>query len=334
MVSNVKLEINDFVMSVLNYLKAIGTSWNMCKSLSSEFGGCTLLYWSDYMLCRKIHGVDSRQYSVGEFHKKSESERRATYTVKRSIKVNKHFNNQEFVHLFDVKSDFNSYFSKWVRRDWLLLADTQYETFLDFIAKHKTFMVKKVDGWQGEGIYKQHITDDVDTRSLYDRLKQDNVLIEELIVPHPRMLFGGNTVNTIRVMSLLDKNNKCIILKTDLRVSTGSDMDNYHMGGCLYSVDETTGIIDSKGRSMKADGFLYHPNTDILMLGYQIPNWEILLRDIKEAHESIPQCRSVGWDVAITESGIELIEGNADHDYELYECFQKKGFWRVFKRYW
>jgi hypothetical protein len=319
---------------ILGYLNAFGTSWKMCKSLSDEYGGIAILYWLDYMLCRKVHGVDSRQYSIGEFHKKSESERRATYTVKRSIKVNRHFNDSSFIHLFDFKPDFNRYFSKWVKRDWLLMAETDYDEFLNFIYKHNNFMVKKVDGMQGEGIYKQHITEEVDTRSLYEKLKKDNVMIEELIVQHPRMRFGGNTVNTIRVMSLLDKNSKCMILKTDLRVSTGSDMDNYHMGGCLYSVDEQTGIVDSKGRSMKSDGFIYHPNTDIQMLGYQIPNWNVLLREIKAAHESIPQCRSIGWDVAITDDTIELVEGNADHDYELYECFQKKGFWRIFKKYW
>lgn len=319
---------------VSRYLNLVGKTWKMCQGLSTEFGGVTLLYWLDYLLCRNLHGVDSRQYTVGEFHKKSYSERRATYTVMRSVRGNKHFNNQDYIHFFDIKPDFNRYFSKWVHRDWLLLRETDYNEFLNFIAKHKCFIVKIVDGMQGKGIYKQYITDEVDTQSLYKKLKWDNVMIEELIAQHPRMRFGGNTVNTIRVMSLLDKDNKCMILKTDLRVSTGSDMDNYHMGGCLYSVDEVTGIVDSKGRSMKEEGLIYHPNTDILMLGYQIPNWNVLLKEVKAAHESIPQCRSIGWDVAITDDGIELVEGNADPYYELYECFQKKGFWRILKRYW
>lgn len=46
------------------------------------------------------------------------------------------------------------------------------------------------------------------------------------------------------------------------------------------------------------------------MLGFQIPNWEHAINVVKTAAEKIPQCRFIGWDVAFTEKGVELIEGN------------------------
>ena len=52
------------------------------------------------------------------------------------------------------------------------------------------------------------------------------------------------------------------------------------------------------------------------MLGFQIPNWNVLLQEVEEAAKLLPQCRFIGWDVAITEMGIELIEGN--HNPGLY----------------
>ena len=71
------------------------------------------------------------------------------------------------------------------------------------------------------------------------------------------------------------------------------------------------------------------------MVGQKLPNWDILLDVVKSAHESIPECRYIGWDVAITENGVVLIEANHDPDYELYESLGKNGFWKIIKeKYW
>ena len=46
------------------------------------------------------------------------------------------------------------------------------------------------------------------------------------------------------------------------------------------------------------------------MLGFQIPNWNKAIETVIKAAEKIPQCRFIGWDVAFTDKGVELIEGN------------------------
>jgi hypothetical protein len=46
------------------------------------------------------------------------------------------------------------------------------------------------------------------------------------------------------------------------------------------------------------------------MLGFKLPNWHIAIDSVIKAAEKLPQCRFIGWDVAITTKGIELIEGN------------------------
>ncbi|MEE0454812.1 MAG: sugar-transfer associated ATP-grasp domain-containing protein [Sodaliphilus sp.] len=48
-----------------------------------------------------------------------------------------------------------------------------------------------------------------------------------------------------------------------------------------------------------------------------------------DAAEHIPQIGFIGWDVAITQNGVELIEGNHNPDYELLEylgsnCYYEK----------
>jgi hypothetical protein len=69
------------------------------------------------------------------------------------------------------------------------------------------------------------------------------------------------------------------------------------------------------------------------MLGCQIPNWEKVISGVKDAAKSFPQCRFIGWDVAIIENGIELIEGNHNPDYELIEFVGTKGWYGKIKQF-
>lgn len=47
----------------------------------------------------------------------------------------------------------------------------------------------------------------------------------------------------------------------------------------------------------------------------------------------LPQCRFIGWDIAITDNGIELIEGNHNPDYELIEFFGTRGWYAKIKEW-
>ena len=42
----------------------------------------------------------------------------------------------------------------------------------------------------------------------------------------------------------------------------------------------------------------------------KIPMWDRVLEVVIEAAKKIPQVRYIGWDIAITNDGVELIEGN------------------------
>ena len=78
----------------------------------------------------------------------------------------------------------------------------------------------------------------------------------------------------------------------------------------LYEIDIKTGIVDHKGIQGENYDVIYHPGTDKCMLGFRLPNWNKAIKMVRMAAEKIPQCRFVGWDVAFTENGVELIEGN------------------------
>lgn len=46
------------------------------------------------------------------------------------------------------------------------------------------------------------------------------------------------------------------------------------------------------------------------MLGFEIPKFQEVKRVVKEIANLSPKARIVGWDIAITDKGISLIEGN------------------------
>ena len=109
------------------------------------------------------------------------------------------------------------------------------------------------------------------------------------------------------------------------------DVDNYAEGGSIYEVDLETGVVCSRGKSKAGDNHIKHPGTDIIMLGYQIPNWDKVMEASRKAAEHLPQVGIIGWDVAVTESGTDMIEGNHNPDYEFYEYLGSTGYYEVFK---
>lgn len=84
-------------------------------------------------------------------------------------------------------------------------------------------------------------------------------------------------------------------------------------------MNSSYGFVESYGISrVYGNDICYQPGTEILMLGFQIPNYSILIDTIRKAAEDIPQIRYIGWDVAITEDAVDLIEANHDADHALF----------------
>ena len=110
-------------------------------------------------------------------------------------------------------------------------------------------------------------------------------------------------------------------------------VDNYCAGGCCYEVDLELGVLITPSLSKDHIQHKIHPGTNKIVYGYQIPNWDKVIVDITNAAKMLPQCRFIGWDIAITDNGIELIEGNHNPDYELIEFFGTRG-WYAKTREW
>lgn len=276
----------------------------------------------DYACAVLEHRCLIRQYVIGEFWKKSNPERKKCLTYSRIVKLFNKYNDKEYIHLLNEKPDFNSYFQNFVHREWIHSINTSKDEFVAFVKKHNAVIIKPVDGVEGGGIRKFVLSENTktDLAELYEELKKENVLIEQIIISNKQMVFGNTSVNTIRTHTFLDKKGKAHVIKAILRAGVGdSIVDNYSQGGSIYEVDLETGVVCSRGKSKVGSNHIIHPGTDIVMLGYRIPHWEQVMKISREAAELIPQIRFIGWDVAITKDQVELIEGNHNPDYELLE---------------
>ena len=300
--------------------------WGKLKSFSTYF---------DFAGAFLFHGCLVDQYINGNFYSYRNYYRRHVITQRRLEKIIQKANSSEYIHLLENKPDFNKHFSKWVRRGWLCSRDMTFEDFHKLCDDGGHIFVKPLDAYEGKGIERIAVPDTAsEIRILFDRLKEGQFIIEEELHQHPEMIFGNKSVNTLRINTLLDRNGNVHFFKPVLRAGIGdSVVDNYNAGGVEYAVDSDRGIISMPGYRQGKMTELYHPGTDIKMVGYQIPLWTEVLKCVTEAARHIPQCRYVGWDVAITPDGVELIEGNHNPGYVCMEYFGETGWYAKLKPY-
>ena len=283
---------------------------NQLKKLSKSKGISLWWLYQDYIKCLLLYGCLVNQYVNGHFYKMGTLIRKRSFTQRRLEKVIQLANNKKYTHILENKLEFNTFFKDYIEREWLYSKDMDKSSFKKLIESNHELFIKPLSLQEGEGIRKVRIHEE-NINQLYEELTSGCFMIEAVIKQHPMMYFNNTSVNSARILTVLDKSGKAHIIRAGLRVEVGdSVVDNFSAGGVLYEIDLSTGIIDHKGIREDNYNLIFHPGSNKCLLGYQIPNWSLAINAVKTAAEKIPQCRFIGWDVAFTEKGVELIEGN------------------------
>lgn len=320
---------------VLTYLKRI---WDEVSQLPPMTGRCRLYHLVDYLSALVRHGAHIEQYTAGGFWRYSNAQRSKCLTHFRRLKLEKRYNDPADVHYFKNKPEFNSFFHDHVHRGWLWLKEASCEDFKAFLARYGTVIVKPMDGKQGAGIrtldYSTLEGDEAAIGRTFAALVEEDVIVEELIVQHRDMVFGNRSVNTIRVLTACRPDGTARIMKAFLRAGVGDTLvDNTATGGYYYEVDLDNGIVCSGGTSKDGDLVLVHPQTDIVMLGFKVPLWDEVVKMCIDAARRLPRVAMVGWDVAISQDHVQLVEGNNSADYIGYEFVGSNGYYEKIKKF-
>jgi len=197
-------------------------------------------------------------------------------------------------------------------------------------------VLKSSDGQCGEGIDIINL-DNINKEKLIEKLhKTENDLIEEYIVQHDELMkLSPSGLNTVRIFTQLNKKDEVEILGTRLRITVNSYIDNLAAGNIAAPINEKKGIVE--GPAVYSDITKYdeikHPITGIEIVGFQVPYWSESMQMVKEAALLYPQNRSIGWDVAITNDGPELLEGNHNWCKLLWQLPVKKGLKNKLEQY-
>lgn len=160
-------------------------------------------------------------------------------------------------------------------------------------------------------------------------------LAEEYVIQHPALMaLSPSGLNTLRIFTQLHKG-KVDILGARLRVSINSPVDNMAAGNLAAPVDLETGRVNGPGvySDITRTDEAIHPITGKPIEGFQVPHWQEALAMAKNAALHTPGNRSVGWDIAITPTGPELIEGNHNWCKLLWQLPVKQGLRGMLEKY-
>lgn len=255
-----------------------------------------------------LFGATFHDFMIFQFYKKNVKERRqflTTRKVQRQVKLS----DQTMKKKVDDKACFNELYFDLIKREWLNLERSSFEEFCGFLKRHNSFFLKAKRESCGLGVSKHKANDIIDLKAFYEENR--NKIIEEPLIQHSDLaIFNPNAVNIIRVVST-NNNGEINILAATLR-SVGIAGVEYNVGeGDIFvQVDIKTGVCFTDGFTTDRERFVNHPLTGVAFKGFQIPNWDIVITTVIKAAKRAAGLRIIGWDVAITEKGCALIEGN------------------------
>jgi len=288
----------------------------------------------DYEISRAFYDFSPEDYFVvGNGYTLSRYEKKRFFTdrnARRWLWHNVNVNDPQYIHFLRNKVEALELFNEFVSREWLYAPKSSFGEFMDFVNKTPVFIAKPLHGLEGHGIEK-HSTSDVseeELKTLYNHFVSDDMLLEECLKAHDDIYLGTKSLNTFRLYTMMDGKGDVHVLKAKYRAGTGDAITDTADGCIAYPISIEYGVIEGPGINevLNSKNYFYHPGSDKLVVGMKIPMWDRVLEVVTEAAKKIPQVRYIGWDIAVTNDGVELIEGN---NYPYTGTFEIMGIERL-----
>lgn len=269
-------------------------------------------------------GIGYTDYFRGDYINLTKKEKDTFVTTKSFYKILRYLNSDKYKVLLNDKLVFNKYFNEYLKREYINLRECSVNEFEKFLDGKKVVFAKTPIGEGGHGVSKIVTKDYKDIKKLYKTLvSKKQYLVEESIVQSKDLNeINPNVVNSFRIVTLY-KDGKAYVINNALRIN----QDETDVIGCTndlyFSLDES-GKIDSNVIDDYANVYEYHPLTKKKFSEVKIKGVKEAFEMCKEAAEKIPQVRYIGWDVAFTENGPVLVEGNEYPGYGLLQFYKLK----------
>ncbi|HLT42948.1 MAG TPA: sugar-transfer associated ATP-grasp domain-containing protein [Sphingobacteriaceae bacterium] len=285
------------------------------------------------------HNISILEYFQFHFYKLSSKERETFagtgYMYEYQLKMNPKASRQ----VLENKLEFLMLYNQFIHHDFASLKDIKEDhAVAQRLLSNKSgkVVLKNSIGQCGHGIEVKNCNE-LNAKSLIHRLeKTGNDLVEEFVVQHKDLMkLSPSGLNTIRIITQLDKNNNVEVLGARLRITVNSTVDNLAAGNIAAPIDLETGIVDGPGvySDITKPSEVIHPITKISVLNFKVPYWKETMEMVKKAAMINKHNQSIGWDIAITDEGPELIEGNHDWCKLLWQLPVNRGLKPSLEKY-
>jgi hypothetical protein len=144
-------------------------------------------------------------------------------------------------------------------------------------------------------------------------LMDGKYIIQQRLIQHAEMdRLYPHAVNTIRLVTLRRGDDIELVSGTFRMGAGGNPWDNWSSGGIGVGLNIETGRLNEKGMFRDSRGGMVseHPETKVRFDTFEIPFYREAADLVRELHTFFYGVHSIGWDVAITDKGPSVIEGN------------------------
>ena len=292
---------------------------NNAKQVHKYSGKPTLYILFDMAKCILVDHVGYMEYNLFHFVNKNKKQRDTYVTFDYSQHLFKTLNNPEYIEVFNDKLSFNKLFKDYLGRGFLDVVNSTYEQFESFCKERNKIFAKPADSCSGKGIYTNFdIDENTDLKALYEYLKENKLFIEDSIVQNEIMsTLNPSSINTVRITTVLSKNGP-VKMYGLLRIGVGDmKVDNVASGGIYTVLSDDGEIVKPCWSDKTLTLYTSHPSTGTKLVGFKVPYYKEAVELCLKAAQVEKHVRYVGWDIAISDKGPVIVEGNPLPGYDM-----------------
>lgn len=284
---------------------------------------------TDMAFCRFAYGFQPDEYLCYDLEGKSYQDRKSYIShFERYCEVFQ-MNDISAVQTFNNKALTYQKFKPYYHRNAVFIRSKKdFAQFRDFALKHPVYVRKSVYGSMGSGVSKVEISPDEASieREFNDMIHKRAYLLEEIVRQGPEMAkLHPASVNTIRCITFNTRHGVELPYCFAKIGRNGSFVDNGFAGGILVGIDRETGLGNTNGYDELNNCYEVHPDTGVRFIGFPFPEIPKAVEMCKELSAMTPDVKYIGWDLAWTENGWIVIEGNGMSQVIGPQTIWKKG---------
>lgn len=282
------------------------------------------------------------------FIDKSYEQKKEFITLRDRLIYTNKLNNKEDAHTLTLKYEAYEILKPLYKRDVERIQDSSdFQKFVEFVSKHKKFVAKPEGASMSIGV---HLVDSSEYSSLevlFNQLLQEGVecqkncnwcdtptvVIEEIILQSDDMnQLHPASINNIRCITIRDGDNVKIFYPCVKIGMNNEFICSGASGSLIAAVDPDTGKVVTNGKTEVLTEFDVHPDTNIKLEGFQIPDWDDMLSVVKQAAMRFPTINFIGWDVVHSTNGWCIMEGNYASEFVCCQLPHQLGFRNKFEQ--